>query len=357
MSPPGWIKKPVALQEFLSDLGFRPDIVAALGRAAHELDRHPGGWDRILDFAAKWWDDRTHRLAPSCFPLGEALAVAATFPETVEAHRRRGISRAVTAATLRDLEVWLDDYRERHGAWGFDRSPWLWNHVRGKLFTLGRLQYAPASWSYPHVVFADSGSGEVSVTAVEGIFLSSEGWPRKEAGVVRTTLQTEPVVKGYPVSRRTGAVGLRPHVLPSTARRVLGPGDAVLNVHIPAGPRLETKACGRSFEDGCAFFRDHFPELELRGVICTSWLLDRELDRVLPADSGIIKFGRLFFPLIVADADDRQLEEKVLQAPRTSRLQTSIQRHRKAGGKFKLTGGFLLRPDSSHPRLFPSRRS
>lgn len=59
---------------------------------------------------------------------------------------------------------------------------------------------------------------------------------------------------------------------------------------------------------------------------------------------GIIGFGRMFFPLILPDADDAQLVERVLDTPpgRETSLQRKIHSHRAAGGRFRLTSGFLL---------------
>ena len=72
-----------------------------------------------------------------------------------------------------------------------------------------------------------------------------------------------------------------------------------------------------------------------RTIICTSWLLDRELSKVLPDNSRIVGFAHMFFPLTPPG--------------RETSLQRKILRHRSQGGCFRLTGGFLL------PEILESR--
>ena len=56
-------------------------------------------------------------------------------------HAARGIPAEVTWATLGDVGLQVAHYHARHGTYGFDGAFWIFNHFRGDLFQLGRLQY------------------------------------------------------------------------------------------------------------------------------------------------------------------------------------------------------------------------
>ena len=94
----------------------------------------------------------------------EAKAVADTFLETGEepqleagifpifvlgymadhalaVNTARGIDRAVTVATLKDINLWIGNYELQHGVLGLAEFHWLMKHYTGRLFRLGRLQF------------------------------------------------------------------------------------------------------------------------------------------------------------------------------------------------------------------------
>ena len=53
----------------------------------------------------------------------------------------RGISKVITIATLKDVNVWLKNYKIQHGNPGLGEFHWLINHYTADLFRLGRLQF------------------------------------------------------------------------------------------------------------------------------------------------------------------------------------------------------------------------
>ena len=59
----------------------------------------------------------------------------------LELNNKRGIPKEITVATLKDVNVWLDNYQTQFGTIGLDKYSWLKFHYTGDLFRLGRLQY------------------------------------------------------------------------------------------------------------------------------------------------------------------------------------------------------------------------
>lgn len=71
-------------------------------------------------------------------------------------------------------------------------------------------------------------------------------------------------------------------------------GDALIDVHIPNDAKFTPELCKASFSFAKKFFAEHYPEYKPCYFTCWSWLLDRELDKLLPETSNIIQFGRRF---------------------------------------------------------------
>jgi len=342
---PEWIGDSGAVAEVMRTLGFHDAIVKALAGAADELAKS-GEIPMIAAAATSWFSARGRLFDSEGHPLREALAVVSTFPSRMEHDQVRGIPTAVTSETLLDLQRHMDEFHIRHGVWGFHLAHWLWNHVTGGLYAIEGLQFAPGEWTYPYVVYRTA--DETLVLADDGLYLDHEGAPRKQRPGTRTSLnEAAGAVRGFPVNRSSGAVGLRETTLPSDARRILGAGDRVLNLHIPTGADVTLGACRIAFRRAVEFFEHFFPHRATGTIICTSWLLDRELSRVLPADSRVVQFGGIFFPFLMPDGDDAQLIERVLDVPahRETSLRRTIRSHRLAGGRFRMTGGFLLPED------------
>lgn len=62
---------------------------------------------------------------------------------TLEVNGKRGIPEEYTVATLKDVNIWIENYKQRYdGQIGVSVFwAWLIYHCKGELFRLGRLQY------------------------------------------------------------------------------------------------------------------------------------------------------------------------------------------------------------------------
>lgn len=117
-------------------------------------------------------------------------------PETCRFYRSKGIPEEILRLTLQDIPRNMDEYEALTGKFGIggERYPWLWNHIRGRLFQLGRLQFMA------HVLEAPETFG--------GTFLPA--------------------------------------------------GTKLLETHIPAGEPLLPEACSRAFRAAVEFYEKTF---------------------------------------------------------------------------------------------------
>ena len=231
--------------------------------------------------------------------------------------------------------------------------------LRGQLFQLVRLQFQPgALWSGAHV-FRHGESGAVvalsddggryradgQVDGAGGVFDPEGGWT---AGLEFR----EAEVAGTPIWPTGEAVRQEVSLPRSAWRQVLAPGDPVLHLHIPAGSPMDFDACGDSLRAALEFFPRSFPDLAFRAFACSSWLLDAQLDGLLPATSNIARFQREVY-LLPGRGDGRSTLERVFggvpadlrQAPRDTALRRAILDHLLAGRHLRNGRCFLLPED------------
>lgn len=241
-------------------------------------------------------------LAGRCFPVHIFLA---TVPAVRAWHTTRGVPDDVSWATLADLgrHVVIED--RISGQTGLDAPWWMMLHVRGVIFEVGALQYTP---------YHTGGPGTPSPWYYDDY------------------------------ARRLGPGFL--------------PGDLAFGVHIPEGAPLGRESCLSSMRRAARLFDRLFAE-ELPGqgrrlATCSSWLIDDQLAGLLPAESKIVGFQRMFH-LVPGwgDADDgvmrfvfiNQGVQPDAQHART-RLQRSVLEHLSSGGHFRWRTGWCdLPPD------------
>ncbi|MCM3630434.1 acyltransferase domain-containing protein [Paenibacillus glycanilyticus] len=193
--------------------------------------------------------------------------------DAYEEYRMRGIEDRIYFDTFTDIRIWSEACHRDFGEHGIEEYNWLQEHVRLRLFRLGRLQFQPMAFE-----------GE---------------------------------------SLRAGNRSVEKHQL-------------VLNIHIPEGESLTPHEVSHSLQLARTFFRGIPPV-----YICSSWLLYPGLDKVLKAESNILRFQRLFHTYEV-DEESRQAEQRIfyrlMAKPEDYKEETSLQRAAKA---LLLSGGRL----------------
>jgi hypothetical protein len=175
--------------------------------------------------------------------------------ETVRTiHRRRRIGEQITLDTLRDIELWIRDYRRKYGCWGHEQRWWASTYFTGNLYALGRLQFQLARFYLPFVIYQHRDTGQVIAISEHGARFRSDGQFDGADGVTDqqawlTTLQEDRCfVRGHAVAD-IGAVLSRTIELDAPQWQcILRRGDPILDLHIPATGPLDDEACTRSFE-------------------------------------------------------------------------------------------------------------
>jgi hypothetical protein len=271
-----------------------PDVWWLLERCYHRLTRGLGDDSDFLpspDGRGPWgrWPALPDDLGAAGRLFYPHLFLAAV-PVIRYWHDAQGIDEAVSWATLQDYGRSIEAHRSMHGVTGLDFPAWLILHFRGGLFHLGRLQFRRGTvfWS------ADD--------------LATGGAP-------------------------------------------FGPGDRVLDLHIPPTVPLTPDSVDESFAAARVFFARHFPRHDSPWAVCASWLLDPQLAEYLPAASNIIRFQRRFHLVPPHKAGNDPIIKFVFrhaagpdldfdELPQHTTLQRAIVTHIRNGGTWNVHRGW-----------------
>ncbi len=302
------------------------------------------------------------------------LVALASVPLTRRRHRKLRVSRAVTRATCRDIAFKSErsalSEPDRPGLHPMELN-WIWQHVRGQVFTLGRLQYRRIPYAGGAEVFRNDTEDLVLAFAPPDFRYDARGLllhdhePLPPGGWASRLTVGEGDIRGHPISPR-GFVLPREATIPAGLwRRVLSIGDPVLHVHVPSGGGITPETCLASLKEADRFFRRIFRGRLFRAFVSHSWLLGPFTPDVLPADSNIRRMReQLYLYPCPRKAHDgfRFLFGPGVEDPRreksatTTSLQRAVLEHLERGGEWGNGGMFFLPEDLPRYGQAPYRK-
>ncbi len=289
------------------------------------------------------------------------LIALSGMPRVRDFHQSRGISEQVALDTYSDTSLWARDYKERHGVWGINTHilPWLFNHISGELYRLVRLQFIQRPFRQKIRAFRNRVTREVRVLSDEGIRYRGDGQLDgtggdydKETGWTSRLLIDKDKVIGTPI-HPTGIALDKEISLPLDMwELILAEGDKIIEIHIPAGSRMDFDACGDSFRQAADFFPRYFPDRPFKAFCCASWLLNTQFQDMLSPDSNIVRFQREFYLFPIFSGGRSGFErifgrdyKNLSKAPRDTSLRRVVLDHLQAGGYLRGGGSLLFVED------------
>jgi hypothetical protein len=340
-------------------------VAAAAARIAGDEALSAFAWycaDQLFDIAppaVDSWPDLNDALGEDAGLFYVVVLLAGT-PKMLAVHRERGISETIARDTTHDLERCMatEDYFQLRGRWGI--SPrilgWLRGHWLGEVYHLTRLQFAHGVFEGNARAFRSRRDRTVVVLSENGLRYRTDGslaGKNAAADGWTSALHIDDAgVDGFPIHPRGHAVNKSMRLEASEWAPALAPGDPVLHIHIPAGPPpLSHALCGQSIREALAFFPRHFPDRPFKALVCQSWFLDPQFERILPASSNIVRFQQEFYLLPTAWNDSSALypvfghgTQDVRGLARKTAMQKAVAKHIEDGGHFR-GGGCVLFPE------------
>nr|WP_279672022.1 acyltransferase domain-containing protein [Flexivirga meconopsidis] len=222
------------------------------------------------------------------------VAFVGALADALAYHRSRAIPDAASRAIFADLGRHLRIFERTFGQTGLHVQDWFALHLRGLIYDFGRLQG--------------------NLTELTG-----------------------------------PAADLAAAAVPAP------PGAMVIDTHIPDIGPLTPAEVDASFGRMSPFFARHFPELPpLRIAVCTSWLLDEQLQTLVPG-SNIAAFGARWHPIGPPSDGDWSVRNFVFRRPDapldrltgSSRLEQAVLKHWRSGAHLQVRTGWC---ETAHPQ-------
>ncbi len=279
--------------------------------AFHEATALRGEWHR--QWSPLPYDPTVQSIFGERTSLFYVLAYLAALPYTEKEYLRRGIAAQVFDDTMSDFGLWMFNFYERTGRWGYDRFMWVWRHLTGELFRLGRLQYILQDFEFGVTAFRNKTTRQALLLADPRLKLRADGYALG-AGRVRFE-EDQPLEdaspdpqawqpafsesaegwSGNPIAPYGYALKT-PVFLPRAEWEcTLRQGDPVLDIHIPRYAPLTAEACQDSLRRAYDFFSAQYPQRLFKATFCHTWFFTVQLQQILPPHSNIVHFQREFY--------------------------------------------------------------
>lgn len=296
-------------------------------------------------------------------PFYLLIALSGTGPMRAT-HKALGIPDHVSRLTARDIHVWINEYTTRGIPWDtefrrpFDPMPtglharglaWISRSLVGQIVRVGRLQFIHAPFRPPFTVRRHRTSGEISVFAEAGLVFDEAGWRLKDdaLGAFRSPAPSEG--RATLIATNGRAIVDPVDIVPTDWKTLVGPGDSVLEIHIPEDGPMDFAQCGASFREAVEHYTTWYPDRPFRSFSCGSWLLDPQFQNYLSDSSNLVRFQRAshLFPLTRGQGRSGLLRifesDDLPNLPRDTSLRRAYLDHLDTGGGW-YGGGCVVLP-------------
>ena len=183
-----------------------------------------------------------------------------------------------------------------HGFRGMYRSGMI-RYTYPRSYTLGRLSFEMTTFFGPYEVYRNKKDSTLIPMALPDIRYLPDGRqaPRDYTGEYYCTkLSADSRITGN-TFHEDGTLDFTTVSLDENEyEKVLGKGVPVISVHVPGNEKLTAESVDESFAVAGKFFAQFYPDCGFRAYICSSWLLDTGLKKLLGNDSNILKFQSRF---------------------------------------------------------------
>jgi hypothetical protein len=314
--------------------------------------------------------EQAHSHADTVFvddaPLLHALLMLESTRLVRERHHARGVPPEVSrAVNARHGSGWLKSADKGSPIMIDDWIPWWFRYVAsGKLYRLGRLEFAIEAWEYPFGAYIHNQTNELIVLANAGLQLTDDGYVTGTQTWTTTLAEDDDAITGTPISPRGHALRQPVRLPRSEWQQILKAGDPIVDIHIPREGELSLEALHQAHADAEPFFDRYYPDQRFVAYICDSWMFSPQLEAMLGPDSNIVRWQREGYLLPSDDGADSFLTFTfgadtidTATAPQDTRLRRAVIAHLDRGEPLRCGGYLLLRRDLDRFGAQPYRES
>ncbi len=269
-------------------------------------------------------------------------------PKSVEAYRERGFDEETIQNMMASYYGCAKDIFNKTGKYGLDLRFHRWMLIYAKSLIFMHMGFNIEVLSFPEgAIFLKNKKDGTVVPLIEnetahrsGQVLGSAGCEDADGSWNVSCRETEDGWYGYPT---VDCKITKEEVFYAKEEWdcVLRPYDYVLSVHLPKGMDLSKENVDIAFSTAIEKARQWYPDQQIKGLYCGSWLLDPALVNILGENAKIIQFGNRFVRHPIKD--DGQAVSRFVFPPNITDLNelpenTTLERGLK---KLYLSGGFI----------------
>ncbi|MFH1377346.1 MAG: acyltransferase domain-containing protein [Planctomycetota bacterium] len=290
-------------------------------------------------------------------PMIYIYVYLAIVPTVFQRQSKKNIPEDVTAGTLSDIGVWMQDYHDKNGIWGSEHFNWLSGHLTDSLYSLGRLQFNVGTLWLPYRFFRQRYNGQCIVLAEAGTRFRRDGQFDGVNGVFddaawqSVLVEDDQTVTGTIIHPGGYAIEKTVTLIKQDWECVAKTEDDILCTHIPASGGLDIEECGKSLKRTTPFFNGLYPNKTFRCITCTSWLMDPQLADVHKPTSNLVRWQKGWYLMPNPKANDHQIFERVFNCksdvdvdslPQDNSLRRAVIEHVKRGGRWRTSSAVIF---------------
>ena len=292
-------------------------------------------------------------------PAGQMAPLFVLIPkaeQSYEEYLRRGFSKEEVAGYMRTYRRSMGVTTHRTGKPGLQKSHFDWSSLYAytEMYNRVGFNFALGVSSPSNYVLVHKETREVLVL-LSGVELHRDGMPlgclgyEDEEGSYTTSFEeTETAYVGYP------CVNFRcPNQKKAFSKEewklAIAPGDDIFCLHIPRGTDISPAKVHEAIRVAREVARKSYPERNIKGIRCTSWLLSPTLNELLGDKANISNFSNVFtrYPIrnkgtgvfsFVFDGRPADLND----LPEDTSLRRKLKALYLAGGCALNYGGFII---------------
>ncbi|MBQ9985532.1 MAG: DUF5596 domain-containing protein [Oscillospiraceae bacterium] len=229
------------------------------------------------------------------------FAAIPTIPDSVKFFKDRGVPQDIIDASMQEYDYCFEICRINIGRIAFDRGRlgWIGHVIKNELIRVGRFKYELPLKRVKGIKAYRNKDGEITVLADglhmhrNGRVLGSAASEDEEGSYFAEITETENEISGYAIV--DGNVSREMITLSKAEWELcLSADDPVIPIHIPKEGSFDRETIEESYETMRELMEKCFPDMPYKAFHCKTWMMSRDLRKVLKPDSNILAFQSKF---------------------------------------------------------------
>lgn len=227
--------------------------------------------------------------------------------------RKMNVDESIIQKTYRGIDGCIKASTKLEGRFSFNKTYFLWCtlYKNAVLFKIDRFSFELRENCKLNIyAFINSGN-KIQILMKDGVrihqsgrLLGSAGAEDEEGSFVTEYTETEEAYIGN-LADDGVVIREKTSLKKSEWTPLYSPGEDLISIHIPANGAFDRETVSASIEKGRNFFKRLYPEKDIKGFMCISWLLDPALKNILKPESNILAFQDIYtkFPYLSEGLD------------------------------------------------------